>query len=197
MDGLAMAKAMKDVAGCQIDAQSLSSVLDLKTIWYRATNRVAAAIEIAELRARYAFHLRRQFLIRPSVVTANYPLVEHVNALQNREHSVLGLISATSAGVLQMKARSIGLQNDGLPIATIDDSETHAGILNSVQTRAKRSYGYQLTGALLVAGHEWKDAADQCDFELKSPSDYLTDEVVPAVSRSTSSGFFMNLNWAR
>ena len=173
MDGLAMSSAIKDVANCHIDPESATSVHDLKTIWYRATHRAASATELNELRDRFSFHLRRQFLIRPSVIAANYDLVERVNQLQNRSKSVVAIVSSTSAPVLQLKARAIGLMCDSLPIATSDDSDNLEGILRSVQTRVKRSYGFYFRESIIVASAHWQLAAQTNRMDHMLPSEYI------------------------
>jgi len=173
MDSLAMSSAIKDVASCQIDPESVSNVHDIKSLWYRATNRVASAAELNELRDRFSFHLRRQFLIRPSVISANYDLVERVNQLQNRPKSIVALVSSASTPVLQLKARAIGLMYDSLPVATSDDSVSLEGILRSIQTRVKRSYGFYFGESTLVASSHWQQAAQLNQMEHVLPSEYL------------------------
>jgi hypothetical protein len=173
MDGLAMSSAIKDVANCQIEPESIQSIHDLKAIWYRATHRVATAIELAELRSRFAFHLRRQFLIRPSIVAANYALVEQVNMLQHKPKTVVALVSSHTTPVLQMKTRAIGLLSDSLPVSTGDDADSLDGILQSIQTRVKRSYGFKYEESTLIASCSWREAAASQNMKHVLPADYI------------------------
>jgi hypothetical protein len=173
MDGLAMASAIRDVTSCQIDPESIESIHDLKALWYKATQRVADVGELAELKDRFSFHLRRQFLIRPSIVNANYALVEQVNYLQNQQKKIVGLVSSASLSVLLLKARTIGLMCDALPVATGDDSDSLEGILKVIQTRVKRSYGFHFSNIDLIADSNWSVAANRKNMNHILPDDYL------------------------
>jgi len=178
MDGLAMASAIKDVADCQIEPEKVKSLHDPKSIWYRATDRVATVSDLAELRDRFSFHLRRQFLIRPSIISANYSLVEHINCLQNQRDTIVGLVSSTSSSVLLLKSRAIGLVNDTLPIATGDDSDTLDGILNTLKTRVKRSYGFNFGEASVIASEDWVKASKTARMNHMLPDEYLSERAV-------------------
>jgi hypothetical protein len=195
MDGLAMASAIKDVANCQLEPESIQSIHDPKALWYRATRRVADVSELTELRDRFSFHLRRQFLIRPSIVSANYSLVEHVNSLQNKQKTIVGLVSSSSNSVLLLKARAIGLMNDALPVSTADDSDTLEGILRVIQTRVKRSYGFHFGESTLVAGEHWKTAASGTKIEHICPSEYLVDKFSAPVRESLYSKASSKFSW--
>jgi hypothetical protein len=173
MDSLAMASAIKDVADCQIEPESIDSIHDLKSLWYKATRRVADVHELSDLKDRFSFHLRRQFLIRPSIINANYPMVQQVNYIQNQQQKVVGLISSSSHSVLLLKARAIGLMCDSLPVATGDDSDSLEGILETIQTRVKRSFGFNRGKVDLVADSIWRDSAKRANMNHILPSNYL------------------------
>lgn len=172
MDGLAFASAIKDVAGCHIEPESFQSIHDIKSLWYQATQRVATVSELNELTERYSVHFRRQFLIRPRAVNADQRLVEHLNYLQENPNIVIGLMSAASQSVLLLKARAAGLRCETLPMATGDDADSLASMLNVLRTRVSRSFGYHCTEADLIGSHHWQDAAERLQMQLRSPEEY-------------------------
>ncbi len=193
MDGMAMASAIKDVANIEVDAESIASMHDLKSLWYKITKTVASTSELQDLRDRFGFHLRRQFLIRPSVVSANYALVSHVNSMQDQSDVVVGLVSSMSLSVINLKANAIGLLSNALPIATGEDSDSPSGILNTLQTRVKRSYGISIRSTTLVANDQWLKSANKAGIELILADDYVVKQkqkVKPLIDRSLS-----QLNW--
>lgn len=177
MDGLAMASAIKDVADCQIAPESIRSLQDWKSIWYRAVKRVATKRELTELRARFSLHLKRQFLIRPSVVQGNYPLIQQVNKLQTQKDIVVGLISTTSPSVVDLKARSVGLICNQLPLVTGKEAESPEALLTLLQTRMKRSFGCDFSEGIFIAGEEWSKAASLLDICHCYPEEFVKDDV--------------------
>jgi len=173
MDGFAMASAIKDVAKCRIKPETVRELHDLSAIWYRATRRFPSALDLAGLQKRFSFHLRRQFLIRPSVIPANYGLIEQINLLQHKKDTIVGLVSATSATVMQLRANAIGLVCATLPHATGDDADSLPGILLSLQTRVRRSFGFYFDSFDLIAGLAWQTAATAAHMNHYLPADYL------------------------
>lgn len=176
MDGMAMANAIKDVADCQIAPESVTSLQDWKSIWYRAVKRVATKRELAELRLRFSFHLKRQFLIRPSVVLGNYPLIHQVNKLQSQKNVVVCLVSTTCPAVIDIKARSVGLMCQNLPVVTGKDAESLEALLTLSQARVMRSYGIDLKGGLLIAGEGWQKAATLLELNHCLPESFLKED---------------------
>ena len=177
MDGLAIASAIQDLTDRSINPEAIHSISDFKAIWYQATGVLPSAGELKALRERFAFHLRRQFIIRPSVVTANYPMIEAVNRLQNHPETLVALVSAASESAVALKVRAIGLQCDALPMATGDDSDLMDGLLKVVQVRVRRGFGFLFDQATLVAGPEWQPAAERHKMELWSPAKFATHYV--------------------
>lgn len=177
MDGLAMASAIQDVTEREISPESIRSISDFKSIWYQATGKVPSPSELKALRERFAFQLRRQFIIRPSVVSANYPVVEAVNRLQNRPETLVAIVSATSEAAIALKARAIGLKYDTLPMASGDDADHFEGLLKAVQVRVRRGYGFRFDHAQLIAGTEWSAAAKRCQMDLVSTTEFVTQHV--------------------
>lgn len=169
MDGLALAKALQDVTGHKVSPELLVNSVDFRNIFYRFIGRVASQLEVAEFRSRYSFHLRRQYLIRPSVIPANYSLIERANSLQNRKDTVVGIVTSTSLSALQLKSRSIGLLSELMPVATSEDSDTLDGILNAIKTRVRRSFGFQFEQATLVSDDHWGGAAKLSGMNLVTP----------------------------
>lgn len=161
MDGLAMAGAIQDVTDREINPETIRSISDLKTLWYQATGVMPTAADLKALRDRFAFHLRRQFIIRPSVVSANYPVVEAVNRLQNQSDTLVAIVSVASEAAVSLKARAIGLHYDTLPLATGDDSDQFDGLLKTVQVRVRRGFGFRFDQAQLIAGSAWASAAER------------------------------------
>lgn len=194
MDGLAMASAVTDLTGKTIDPQSIGSCYDLESLWRQVTDEPASTAELTELRRRFSFHLRRQFLIRPSVVPANYRAIEQVNALQDDPDTLVGLISHTSEAVMQLKCRSIGLVNSAIPVASGDDSELPEGILSTLRVRIRRSYGLKLDAATLIAGDPWQGAAIATRMARKCPEKFFANEE-PIESRSRFSLPSLSLNF--
>jgi hypothetical protein len=176
MDGMAMASAIKDVADCQISPESIVSLQDWKSIWYRAVKRVATKRELAELRVRFGIHLKRQFLIRPSVVQGNYALIQQVNKLQSRKDLVVCLVSTTSPVVVEMKARSIGLMCQQLPVVTGKDAESLEALLTLLQTKVRRSFGVGLEGGCLIADEGWQAAATLVGVQHCLPEVFMKED---------------------
>jgi hypothetical protein len=179
MDGLAMASAIMDVAKCQIKPETVRELHDFAAIWYRATQRLPSALDLVDLQQRFSFHLRRQFLIRPSVIPANYDLIEQINLLQRQKNTIVGLISATSRAVMLLKAHAIGLVCETLPLATGDDADSLPGILLTMQTRVRRSFGFYFDSCDLIAGLAWQTAATAAQMNHYLPADYLVSGSVP------------------
>lgn len=169
MDGLALAKALQDVTGQNVSPELLVDSMDFRNIFYKIENRVASRVEVAAFRERYSFHLRRQYLIRPSVIPANYSLIERANALQNRKDTVVGIVTSTSLAALQLKSRSIGLLSELMPVATSEDADSLEGILSAIKTRVRRSFGFQFDQATLVSEAHWSVAAKVSEMSLVSP----------------------------
>ncbi|WP_411743712.1 hypothetical protein [Reinekea sp.] len=169
MDGLALAKALQDVTGNKVSPELLVNSVDFRNIFYKFEERVASQLEIVEFRTRYSFHLRRQYLIRPSVIPANYSLIERANSLQNRKDTVVGIVTSTSLSALQLKSRNIGLYSELMPVATSEDSDSLEGILSAIKTRARRSFGFQFEKASLVSGEHWIAAAKQSNMLIITP----------------------------
>ncbi|TCS41397.1 hypothetical protein [Reinekea marinisedimentorum] len=176
MDGMAMASAIKDVADCQIAPESVMSLQDWKSIWYRAVKRVATKRELIELRQRFSFHLKRQFLIRPSVVLGNYPLIHQVNKLQGHKNMVVCLVSATCPAAVDIKARSVGLMCQQIPVVTGQDAESPEALLTLAQARVMRSYGLDLKGGHLIAGEGWQKASALLQMHHCLPDDFLKED---------------------
>jgi len=173
MDGLAMASAIKDVAKCRIEPESVQQLHDFRAIWYQATQRLPSALDLADLQDRFSFHLRRQFLIRPSVIPANYGVIEQINGLQHQKHTIVGLVSATTTSVMLLKAHAIGLVCETLPVATGEDADNLLGILLTLQARVRRSFGFRFDTCDLIAGPAWQAAAEEADMNHCLPVDYL------------------------
>ncbi|WP_320821817.1 hypothetical protein [Reinekea sp.] len=173
MDGLAMASAIKDVAKCRIEPETVRELHDFASIWYRATQRFPSARDLVDLQERFGFHLRRQFLIRPSVIPANYGLIEQINLLQHQKNTIVGLVSATSAAVMLLKAHAIGLVCQTLPLATGEDADSLPGILLTMQARVRRSFGFNFESCDLIAGLAWRGAATAAQMNHYLPVDYL------------------------
>lgn len=180
MDGLAMASAIYDVTECHIQPETIGQISDLKALWYQAAGTLPSGDDLKSLRDRFSFHLRRQFIIRPSVVEANYPMVEAVNRLQSRSDTVVGLVSTSSASVLVLKARAIGLMSETIPVATGDDADHFDGILKSMKVRVMRSFGCFYDQAELIGGIDWHIAAQRQKMQHTLPQDFITEHVVPA-----------------
>jgi len=178
MDGLAMASAIMDVAKCQIKPETVRELHDFAAIFYRATQRLPSALDLVDLQARFGFHLRRQFLIRPSVIPANYGLIEQIDLLQHQKNTIVGLVSATSRAVMLLKARAIGLVCDTWPLATGDDADSLPGILLTMQTRVRRSFGVHFATCDLIAGPAWHEAAGVAHMNHSLPVDYLASSSV-------------------
>jgi hypothetical protein len=175
MDGLALAKALQDVTGNKVSPELLVNSVDFRNIFYKFEDRVASLVEVAEFRSRYGFHLRRQYLIRPSVIPANYSLIERANALQNRKDTVVGIVTSTSLSALQLKSRNIGLFSELMPVATSEDSDSLEGILNAIQIRVRRSFGFQFKEATLVSDDHWGVAAKLSNMNLITPDNFNTN----------------------
>lgn len=180
MDGLAMASAIFDVTDCHIEPETITSVTDHRALWYQVTGKLPTTGELKTLRERFAFQLRRQFIIRPSIVSANYPMIESVNRLQHRNDTIVAVVTALPQSVLIMKSRAIGLMLETLPVATADDADHLDGILNKVQVRVKRSFGFSRGQAELIGGSVWSQATRRQSLSHTLPEDFVIDHVMPS-----------------
>lgn len=174
MDGLAMASAIKDVAGCHIESEVFDSIHEVKSLWYHATSRMADLADLAELRQRYAVHFRRQFLIRPRVVNSDPALIDHINYIQESNNTVVGIVTATTQSVLLLKARAAGIRCESMPMATGDDADTLDSLLNVLRTRVSRSYGYHCGECIMVGSEHWQTAADRMKMLHLSVDEYAS-----------------------
>ena len=110
-------------------------------------------------------------------------MVQQVNYIQNQQNKVVGLISSSSLSVLLLKARAIGLMCESLPMATGDDADSLEGILETIQTRVKRSYGFNRGKVDLVADSIWRDSAKRTHMNHILPSNFL-EQATPSKSMS-------------
>jgi hypothetical protein len=174
MDGLALAKALQDVTGHNINPELLVNSVDFRNILYKIESAAPSAKKVSKFRERYNFHLRRQYLIRPSFIPANYALIEQANSLQNRKDTLVGIVSSTSIAAIELKSRSIGLLCEMMPAATSEDSDSLDGILGALKNRVRRGYGAQCDQATLVSNDYWAVAAKMNNMSLVQPDDYDT-----------------------
>lgn len=177
MDGLAFERALQDVSGdVNFRLEQIPEQLHFRNALYLATKRMPNSMDVAELRNRFNFHLRRHFLIRPSVIQANYSLIETVNVIQHRKDTIVALVSTSSAMAVQLKARAIGLMSEMLPVATHEDADGLPELLMTLKGRVKRSFGVQFDQAQLVGSRAWYSASQSNDFELVEPMAFLAED---------------------
>jgi len=172
MEGLALCQAVEDLTGTPLSMDAPPVFTQFTAAVATLLGREPSTEEVDVVRARFSVHLRRQMMIRTGVIDLNVRLIETMNRLMGRRDTVVGLVSSCCSRVMQLKARSMGLVIDAVPSATLDDGEDLFDILNAIQTRVKRSYGFRFREATLVADAVWQPAAERTGFDWVAPSEF-------------------------
>ncbi len=177
MDGMAMARAIKDVANCEINSSDIKSLYDLNSIWLRHVKSDISIIELDQLKQRFLFHLKRQILINSNGFQENRRLIEHINHLQTLPNIIVAVVCSVSVSVLKVKAKAIGLELGAMPLATSSGSDSEADILSILQSRLSRSFGCDLNAGLLIAGVQWRNAAELFEMQFVLPDEFSRSPV--------------------